>query len=226
MADDLVMKQLVAVIDNRTTMVCLRAAGQIRPVDKPYETLMGDLDEPPFHVHCRSMSVPWMPGFIGDIKDDANAEIRRRPTKEKKFGPEGYTGSLPPKADTRPSTPKVAPPRTIGPVWTVGKSKNGWTYVTGSKNAAREAADGAPVSKATVTLKHPWDLPAKDGGSVAVFLAEWLADRKGKRSGARERASAIRAEARRRGYDGVVFRDEGDEVTEVLALNKSAVKKD
>lgn len=77
-------------------MVCLRAAGQIRPVDQPFETLMGLYDAPPFHVHCRDLVAPWVTGMVSDQRARAAAEIRKRPAKEKRFGPEGYTGKLPP----------------------------------------------------------------------------------------------------------------------------------
>lgn len=105
------MQQLEAVIDERTTMVCLRASGQIVPVGEPFDTLMGDLMAPPFHVHCRSVVVPWMPGFVSDTRAAANAEIARRPPKEKRFGPDGYGGRLPPP----PSGPTSAPPSTPRP---------------------------------------------------------------------------------------------------------------
>lgn len=94
------MQQLVAVVDERTTMVCLRAAGQVQPVGGKFDTLMGDLDSPPFHAHCRSIVVPWMPGFVSDTRAEAAAEIAKRPPKEKRFGPDGYGGSLPPPAPT------------------------------------------------------------------------------------------------------------------------------
>lgn len=107
----LLMKQAVAVIDKRTTMVCLRVAGQVRPVDEPFDTLMGDIMEPPFHVHCRTLVAPWMPGMTSDIRKDANAEIALRPPKEKRFGPGGYGGSLPPRGPSQgPITPTPPPP--------------------------------------------------------------------------------------------------------------------
>ena len=111
---DLLKKQLIAVIDKRSTMICLRAAGQIQPVDEPFDTLMGFLDAPPFHVHCRSIVVPWMPGFVSDIRKEANAEIANRPEKQKRFGPDGYGGRLPPPAPGHsPSGPSSPAPATI-----------------------------------------------------------------------------------------------------------------
>jgi hypothetical protein len=43
---DLLLKQLVAVIDGRTTVICLHAAGQIQPVEHPFETLAGEFGGP------------------------------------------------------------------------------------------------------------------------------------------------------------------------------------
>lgn len=83
---------MVAVIDKRTTVVCLHAAGQIQPVDAPFETLAGLLEMPPFHIHCRSQVVPWMPGFGNDIRAEANAELMRRPLKQRRLGPGGEIG--------------------------------------------------------------------------------------------------------------------------------------
>lgn len=104
---DLLKKQLIAVIDKRSTMICLRAAGQIQPVDEPFDTLMGFLDAPPFHVHCRSIVVPWMPGFVSDIRKEANAEIANRPEKQKRFGPDGYGGRLPPRGPVPVAPPQI-----------------------------------------------------------------------------------------------------------------------
>lgn len=132
------MQQLQAVIDNRTTMVCLRAAGQIVPVGQPFDTLMGDLESPPFHVHCRSIVVPWMPGFVSPVRADANAEIALRPPKEKRFGPDGYGGRLPPP----PSGPG------IGPVTGVGSGPGPLPSVVRLKDVI--AADDIPALKTRV----------------------------------------------------------------------------
>lgn len=91
-----VRKQLLAVVDSRTTMVCLDAAGQIREADEPFDTLMGELAAPPFHIHCRSTVVPWIAGQISEQRDAANAETQARPIAEKRKSPDGYMGSLPP----------------------------------------------------------------------------------------------------------------------------------
>lgn len=82
---DLVQKQLVAKIDRRTTVVCLHAAGQIQPVDRPFQTINGDYDRPPFHVHCRSLVTVWMPGFVNRYRAEANAELRLRPLSQRRL---------------------------------------------------------------------------------------------------------------------------------------------
>lgn len=98
----IMMRQVVAVIDDRTTMVCLRAAGQTAFVGEPFEVLTGDLMDPPFHWGCRSVTAPWVPGMISDQKRLANAEIMKRPYEERRFGPDGYEGKI-------PGVPKAAP---------------------------------------------------------------------------------------------------------------------
>lgn len=102
MPDDLILKQAVAVIDKRTTIVCLHVAGQIVPVLSLFTTLNGDFDSPPFHVHCRTISVPWVSGFVNDQRSSANAEVKTRPAAERRLGPDGYQGPLPPKPTPTP----------------------------------------------------------------------------------------------------------------------------
>lgn len=80
---DLVLKQAVAVIDQRTTLVCLNVAGQIKRVSEPFDTLNGALEVPPFHVHCRAIVVPYLRGAINDQREQANAELMRRPVKQR-----------------------------------------------------------------------------------------------------------------------------------------------
>jgi hypothetical protein len=82
-AEGPVFKQLEAVIDGRTTVICLHAAGQVRSVGEPYDTLAGQFDEPPFHVHCRSVSVPYLPGMTAATRDAANRELLRRPARQR-----------------------------------------------------------------------------------------------------------------------------------------------
>jgi hypothetical protein len=101
----LLQKQLLAVVDGATTMICLNAAGQIRDLDQPFTTLAGEFELPPFHIHCRSIAVPYVQGVIRRARREANAEIRRRPVKEKRRGPDGFEGQLP------PPPPVDAPPQ-------------------------------------------------------------------------------------------------------------------
>jgi hypothetical protein len=91
-------------------MVCLDAAGQIRDVDEPFETLAGPVMAPPTHIHCRSVVLPWLPGVIEEQRGMANAEIVRRPRAEKRKGPGGYEGPIPPPPPTD-AAPQVMRPR-------------------------------------------------------------------------------------------------------------------
>jgi hypothetical protein len=79
-----IYKQVLAVIDNRTTIVCLGAAGQIRQIDEPFQTLNGLIQRPPFHWGCRSIVIPWAPGMLQRYRAEANAELLRRPIKERR----------------------------------------------------------------------------------------------------------------------------------------------
>ena len=100
---DLVRKQVVAVIDERTTMVCLHAAGMITEIGEPFETLAGDFLEPPFHVHCRSIVRPYMTGFLSQTRAEANAEMQKRPKAQRRLGPDGEIGArIPPPNDWNP----------------------------------------------------------------------------------------------------------------------------
>lgn len=107
----LLRKQYISVVDSRTTMVCLDAAGQIRDVDEPFDTLAGQYAAPPTHIHCRSVVLPWLAGVIEEQRTDANAEILRRPRREKRKGPEGYEGPIPPPApaDVAPQVMRSRP---------------------------------------------------------------------------------------------------------------------
>jgi hypothetical protein len=77
-----VLRQLVAVIDSRTTVICLDCAGQVRSVGEPYDTLAGQFDEPPFHVHCRSVSVPYLTGMDVSVRSAAAAELATRSARQ------------------------------------------------------------------------------------------------------------------------------------------------
>lgn len=102
-------KQWLAVVDHRTTMVCLDAAGQIAEIDDDFDTLAGPYAAPPAHVHCRSITVPYAPGLIRLQRDAANAEIRLRPGWEKRKSPEGYMGPIPPPAPASAATQVMRP---------------------------------------------------------------------------------------------------------------------
>ena len=63
-------RQVVAHIGGDTTKLCLRAHGQIQPIDKPFELSSGPPDPfqrkmmaPPFHWNCRTSVVPYHPRF-------------------------------------------------------------------------------------------------------------------------------------------------------------------
>jgi hypothetical protein len=116
----LVLKQLVAVIDKRTTVICLSAAGQIKPVTQPYETINGEFDTPPFHVHCRSISVPWMPGFVGDIRAQSNAELLTRTARERARA-DGRVKTGIPGPDVSSTKPAVSPATRLSQIVALSK---------------------------------------------------------------------------------------------------------
>jgi hypothetical protein len=80
---DLIYKQAVAVIDERTTIVCLNVAGQIRKVGQPFDTLNGALDAPPFHYGCRAIVEIYLPGTVNVQRELANAELKQRPVTKR-----------------------------------------------------------------------------------------------------------------------------------------------
>lgn len=100
----LLLKQWVAVLDLRTTVVCLHVAGDIVPVHELFETLTGDWPAPPAHIHCRAVCAPWLSGMVNDQRREANELIKALPPKMRRRGPGGYVGPLPP-----PATPRVRP---------------------------------------------------------------------------------------------------------------------
>ena len=89
---DPIRKQVLAHIDSGTTVVCLHAAGQIRDVDEPFDTLAGEFARPPFHWGCRSLVIPWARGMVQPHRDAANDELKRRPEAERRIGPGGEVG--------------------------------------------------------------------------------------------------------------------------------------
>lgn len=149
---DLLLKQVVAVIDNRTTTVCLHAAGQIRPLNQPFDTLLGEQDEPPFHVHCRSMVIPWMAGFVSDIRAASNTELLKRPLKQRRIGPGGETGPLPPKA-AGPNKPPTLPR---------GVSR------TDAEAAAKRVLDGVKAAEPKITRLLKGLAATHDGALVGL----------------------------------------------------------
>jgi hypothetical protein len=92
----LLRKQIIATVDDVTTMVCLDAAGQIRPIDQPFHTIAGEFQHPPFHIWCRSVVIPYLEGFITGHRQQANAEISRRPLEHRRKGPTGIGAPIPP----------------------------------------------------------------------------------------------------------------------------------
>ena len=102
MASPLLMMQVVATIDHRTTTICLHANGMMIQPGGLFETLAGSFPYPPFHIHCRSIVRPWQPGFASDARREANEELLRRPMKDRRIGPNGPEIKLPPAADGNP----------------------------------------------------------------------------------------------------------------------------
>jgi hypothetical protein len=92
----LLRKQLIAVVDPATTMICLDCAGQVRDLRDEFHTLVGDFQQPPFHRWCRSVVVPYLPGGVDEQRAEANAEILRRPLAERRKGPGGVGARMVP----------------------------------------------------------------------------------------------------------------------------------
>lgn len=92
----LLRKQLIAVVDPATTMICLDCAGQIRGLSEDFHTLAGDFSHPPFHRWCRSVVIPYVTGITTEHRAEANVEINRRPLKERRKGPGGVGARIPP----------------------------------------------------------------------------------------------------------------------------------
>ena len=139
-----VLKQVRAVIDGRTSMVCLDVAGQTRRVGEPFDTLLGPQQAPPFHIWCRSIVVPWVRGM--DTQEaEAEREARTRPPSARR--------NLPPKAASETPKPK-APDRPGGNrrVWT-SESKRplrpGWARpYTSSEDVNEWLRSGRPLEEA------------------------------------------------------------------------------
>jgi len=82
-----VMKQVTAMVDQRTSETCIYANGQIQPVEKPFETDQGNLDYPPFHCNCRTTVTAWHKAFEAygkstkDMIAESKAEAKKRGKK-------------------------------------------------------------------------------------------------------------------------------------------------
>ena len=113
----LLFKQVLAKIDSRTTVVCLHAAGQIRPLGDLFDTLNGELDRPPFHWGCRSTVIPWAPGMRQLHRDEANRELQRRPRAERLTASRGTLGprlsAVPPRPPSVPLPAELAADPTL-----------------------------------------------------------------------------------------------------------------
>lgn len=83
-------KQIVATISSRTTKTCLRAHGQVKPLDQPFD-ISGEPSfgrkqmHPPFHWNCRTTVAPYLAQFettstvkSSDMRSAAQQELKRR----------------------------------------------------------------------------------------------------------------------------------------------------
>lgn len=147
----LVLKQVWATIDERTTNICVLAAGQIKPVDEPFDTLSGSWFQPPFHWGCRSMSVPWMRGMINDQLHDAGIEIKRRPQSERDVmrHPEEHRNKIASRPnqlgpELPPEGIPQGPPKTFGSPDDLGQSmsKSVHKMITGNPHAQDDLETG------------------------------------------------------------------------------------
>ena len=81
-----IKKQVIAQIDDRTTITCISANGQIQEVDKPFDTDQGQLDYPPFHCSCRTTTAAWHELFeafgksTAEMQKEAQNELKKRQT--------------------------------------------------------------------------------------------------------------------------------------------------
>lgn len=79
-----VKKQVIAQVDERTTVCCIYANGQIQEIDKPFDTEQGSFDYTPFHCNCRSTVAAWHELFeqfgksTKQMHEDSKKEIQRR----------------------------------------------------------------------------------------------------------------------------------------------------
>lgn len=164
-------KQAVAVIDSRTTNVCLKVAGQIVPLDDPFSTLNGDFDQPPFHSHCRTIVQPYMAGFVNEQRDLSNAELQRRPLAERDTRGASrppIDPSNPPKGGLSMRTPKPKPPSPRSLALDLAEVKRKASTTSKAAKATRDRL--AKISAKHKDLMNAIDQWTK-GGSSAVYLA-------------------------------------------------------
>lgn len=172
-------KQWVAVIDPRTTSVCLHAAGQIREITEAFDTLTGHHHHPPAHVNCRAVAVPRIEGLIEAQQRDAAAERARREVAgdvAERVPPPAPTSQLP-RTLRLPGRSELSWPRSRAEpavaVWL--------PHVARMKRAAPTRdrdGDGAPV------LEHVQRVQGFDGPARVVSptaIARMVADRGARR---------------------------------------------
>lgn len=84
-------KQVVAALDDRTTDCCLKAHGQIQPMDEPFK-LTGtpryadELDWAPFHWYCRTSISLYLPEFDMGLTDEMRAGANQIITEREQGG--------------------------------------------------------------------------------------------------------------------------------------------
>lgn len=155
-------KQAVAVIDRRTTNVCLAVAGQIVGIEADFDTLNGSFYAPPFHIHCRTTVSPYMAGFVNEQRAASNAELQQRPrasrdTRGAKTPPPDRNNP-PSKGGPRRSEPKTPPPTPRGRALDIAESRRANTTAAQAR-ATRErlsresAGHRATVAAVTKTLR-------------------------------------------------------------------------
>lgn len=163
-------KQLVAVLDSRTTFVCLKAAGQIQPLDDPFTTLNGEFDSPPFHISCRTMVAPYMTGFVNEQRTLANKELQRRPREKRDW----RKGKNPPPADGNPpkggpKTPKPSGPKPTSRSAALDIVETPRTKVTPKRaeRLAKEIAERSSMHRNVIDGIRKWT-----GADAAEMLTE------------------------------------------------------
>lgn len=88
-------KQAVAALDERTTQTCLRVHAQVKPFDQPYRLtgtprFADEIQFPPFHWYCRTVSVLVAEGEESDqlsqaMREASAAELAARAEDERRI---------------------------------------------------------------------------------------------------------------------------------------------